>query len=483
MHCSVLVVAGVLSLAHASILGGPQNAARHRGLAARQDPLPLDTTTPPTTTSQNAATTPSGSAQNASPATTSAPDTTTNAVTGAPILTTSSSSVFSYSTGKPTMTVSSYAPGESPPIAGAPVLPATFQFSPADWPPQDRVPPTDSVEVEAWMKELEGHDIPALAPTVDGTCGGDPAAAADAANRGWWTCAGQTRDTDIVACPDKLTWGVSFDDGPGAYTPTLLNYLEEKDLSATFFVVGSRVIERPAVLIAEYMGGHEISVHTWSHSKPLTSLTNEEIVAELGWTRKAVKAVLGVTPTTMRPPWGDIDDRVRAISLAMGLVPIMWTRSPSGATFDTNDWMVPGGTVTVDQSIQTFESILGNATLLETGFIVLQHDIHEVTVDMAIHKTLNYAMSFQPSLTLESIGTCVKYPATDLYRESTTNTTFPYPVNANTVDIDGDDVPDVEQASGAAGGNGAVGSTVALEKMSFVIGAVVISVVGVVSAL
>ena len=40
--------------------------------------------------------------------------------------------------------------------------------------------------------------------------------------------------------------------------------------------------------------------------QPLTSLTNEQIVAELGWTRKAIKTVLGVTPTTMRPPYGDI---------------------------------------------------------------------------------------------------------------------------------------------------------------------------------
>lgn len=45
----------------------------------------------------------------------------------------------------------------------------------------------------------------------------------------------------------------------------LLNYLDQKKISATFFVVGSRVIERPAVLIEEYMAGHEISVHTWSH--------------------------------------------------------------------------------------------------------------------------------------------------------------------------------------------------------------------------
>jgi len=46
---------------------------------------------------------------------------------------------------------------------------------------------------------------------------------------------------------------------------TLLKYLTDKSLHATFFVVGSRVVERPAVLVEEYMTGHEISVHTWSH--------------------------------------------------------------------------------------------------------------------------------------------------------------------------------------------------------------------------
>jgi peptidoglycan/xylan/chitin deacetylase (PgdA/CDA1 family) len=116
---------------------------------------------------------------------------------------------------------------------------------------------------------------------------------------------------------------------------TLLRYLDEKNISSTFFVVGSRVIERPQILVEEYMQGHEISAHTWSHH-PLTSLTNEQIVAELGWTRKAIKAVLGVTPTTMRPPYGDIDDRVRAISLAMGMVPIIWTTTAASGPFDTN---------------------------------------------------------------------------------------------------------------------------------------------------
>lgn len=72
----------------------------------------------------------------------------------------------------------------------------------------------DSPEVQEWLKELEGHDIPDIKPTVDGSCGGDPVAAAEAEQRAWWTCGGWTAGNDIVVCPDKNTWGVSFDDGP-----------------------------------------------------------------------------------------------------------------------------------------------------------------------------------------------------------------------------------------------------------------------------
>ena len=138
---------------------------------------------------------------------------------------------------------------------------------------------------------------------------------------------------------------INRSDGPSPDTPRLLQYLVEKNLKSTFFVVGSRAISRPAMLQYEYMAGNQICVHTWSHTA-LTTQTNEEIIAELGWTKYAMKQIvsllgyhipfksefikqfhaqLGVTPNTMRPPYGDIDDRVRAISLAMGLTPIIWT--------------------------------------------------------------------------------------------------------------------------------------------------------------
>lgn len=161
--------------------------------------------------------------------------------------------------------------------------------------------------MQQWIQEVKdtGIEIPDFSPTVAGGCGGNPSAVADA-NRCWWTCGGCTRKTDVTTCPDKLTWGLSYDDGPAFYTSNLLDYLDEQRLKSTFFVVGSRVLSFPATVQTEYIGGHQIAVHTWSHTA-LTTQTNEQIIAELGWSKKVIKEALGVTPNMMRPPYGDIE--------------------------------------------------------------------------------------------------------------------------------------------------------------------------------
>jgi len=424
-----------LTVASAFSNANKRNFVHHK----RQNAVPTGTPQPPagvTTTTSTSVTVVTPASVTLVPAATG---------TGVPPL---SSITMGMPTQLPPVISPTYSAGASAPVSGAPALPTPFVFQMSEWPPQDHIPDTSAPEVREWMKELDGFYIPPIPPTSDGSCAGDPAAAAQAAQRGWWTCGGYTRSTDVVACPDKLTWGVSFDDGPGPYTQKLLDYLKTKDISATFFVVGSRVIERPAVLVEEYMAGHEISVHTWSH-KPLTSLTTEQVVAELGWTRKAIRRVLGVTPTTMRPPFGDIDDRVRAISLAMGMVPIMWTRTPTGGVFDTNDWRVAAGQANGVQSFQTFQTILTNASNIDTGFIVLQHDVHEITVDLAVGYTLDAAMNHNPKFTLKAIGECTKTPTTNLYLETTQNSTFPY-ANRTKVDIDGDGKAETTKGAGAA---------------------------------
>lgn len=384
------------------------------------------------------------------------------------------------SVGMPTGTtlaaVQTFTAGAKPSYPGAPPLPTAFVFTPGAWPPQDKIPPTDSDEVAEWMKELDGFDIPDIRPTVDGSCVNDTAAAAAAQQNGWWTCGGWTAVTDRTDCNDKMTWGVSFDDGPAPYTQKILNYLDGIKQTATFYVVGSRVIERPTLLVEEYMRGHEVGVHTWSHH-PLTAMTNEQVVAELGWSRKAIKDVLGVTPTSMRPPYGDIDNRVRAIAMAMGMEVNLWTRF-NGFSFDTFDWKVAGGTVTAPDQLAQFESILGNATLMDRGFVVLEHDLFEITIDLAAGYTLPAALSHNPPFTLKRVGECNGIPLENMYLESTTNKTFPF--KNSTAGSQAGNGSSGSGPKGAASGGGSSGNSSAFPAFALSMSAVAAGILAVV---
>jgi len=51
------------------------------------------------------------------------------------------------------------------------------------------------------------------------------------------------------------------------------------------------------------------------------------------WTEKAIMDATGHKVRYMRPPYGDIDNRVRFVLKQMGYVVVDWTDS-----FDTLDW-------------------------------------------------------------------------------------------------------------------------------------------------
>lgn len=122
----------------------------------------------------------------------------------------------------------------------------------------------------------------------------------------------------------------------------------------------------------------------------MTNLTNEQIVVELGWTREILSQTVGsdVEITLMRPPYGDIDDRVRSVSNQMGLTPTLWTQG-----FDTNDWKLNNGPEEQPALEEEFEVLLAAGEALDTGFITLQHDSGSPTVRYAIDVILPRARS------------------------------------------------------------------------------------------
>ncbi len=125
-----------------------------------------------------------------------------------------------------------------------------------------------------------------------------------------------------VYAGDKLI-ALTFDDGPNGNTDTLLNILEDKDVKATFFVVGRMVEKYPHLLEEIFNRGHEISNHTYSHPN-LTELSTREVIYELDKTRGLVREVIGKDPHFFRPPGGKYDQRILKISETAGYTMVMW---------------------------------------------------------------------------------------------------------------------------------------------------------------
>ncbi|HEU4755159.1 MAG TPA: polysaccharide deacetylase family protein [Agromyces sp.] len=185
---------------------------------------------------------------------------------------------------------------------------------------------------------------------LDAVAGGaayapDPAAAGD----------------DPVDCTLVPCMSITFDDGPSSLTPALLDVLDRERAPATFFVQGSAVATSPAVAERIVESGHEIGNHTWRHPN-LTKLTDdEEVRREVERTQAAIAAAIGTEATSLRPPYGASDERVRAL---VGLPVIVWD-------VDTRDWQDPGPDAVVERAVG------GSAR----GSIVLMHDTHEQTVE------------------------------------------------------------------------------------------------------
>jgi peptidoglycan/xylan/chitin deacetylase (PgdA/CDA1 family) len=158
---------------------------------------------------------------------------------------------------------------------------------------------------------------------------------------------------------------MTFDDGPNAATtPRLLKMLKERDIKATFFLVGQCVAAEPDVARMVVAAGHEIANHSWSHPQ-LTKMKEESVRDQLQRTNDVIKQETGITPTLMRPPYGAFTIAQRNWAHATwNYQCILWD-------VDSLDWKHHNPAKT--------QSIILSET--RPGSIILCHDIHKTTVD------------------------------------------------------------------------------------------------------
>lgn len=116
---------------------------------------------------------------------------------------------------------------------------------------------------------------------------------------------------------------LTFDDGPGPYTPKVLDELRRYRFRATFFVNGKNFARWGPVLRRT---GQEAVVgdHTWSH-KYLPGLPSAQQVADTERSMRASSNITGDRVQLFRPPYGSTTTHLNAWLKGRGVLPVLWS--------------------------------------------------------------------------------------------------------------------------------------------------------------
>lgn len=164
---------------------------------------------------------------------------------------------------------------------------------------------------------------------------------------------------------------LTFDDGPGEYTETLLDTVEKYNIHVTFFMLGQNVEGHESTIQRMLKLGCEIGNHTWDHpEQTLPNMDLDSVMQEFQKTDDALVKACGQAPTVCRAPYGAITDE--QIS-AVGKPFFMWST-------DSLDWKLMDADADYNQIMN--DSSLGD------GSIILMHDIHEPSVKCATEKLI-----------------------------------------------------------------------------------------------
>lgn len=178
---------------------------------------------------------------------------------------------------------------------------------------------------------------------------------------------GQGENTPVDAQESRKVY-LTFDDGPSENTSKILDILKERNIKATFFVVGfddeaSRELYQR--IVAE---GHTLGMHSYSHKYDVIYKSLDAFAEDMNHLQTYLEEVTGVTPTIMRFPGGssnqvsnvDIKELIRYVK-------------EQGITY--YDWNVVSGDATsqVYTPDELVANVMDDVVKYHTS-VVLMHD-------------------------------------------------------------------------------------------------------------
>lgn len=113
---------------------------------------------------------------------------------------------------------------------------------------------------------------------------------------------------------DKKIAYISFDDGPSANTFEILDILEDMNVNATFFIVGSAITKEGEEALRRMTNeGHTIGIHTYSHLCDKMYCSLERFLDEYNMVYEQIYDITGKRASIYRMPWGSNNGYSRGI--------------------------------------------------------------------------------------------------------------------------------------------------------------------------
>lgn len=100
---------------------------------------------------------------------------------------------------------------------------------------------------------------------------------------------------------------LTFDDGPSAQTPVILDILDKYQIKATFFVVGTKAQNLPDTLRDVAARGHTVGIHTNTHVYKDIYASVDAYLGDFYTVWQSVYELTGVKPEVFRFPGGSIN--------------------------------------------------------------------------------------------------------------------------------------------------------------------------------
>ena len=199
-----------------------------------------------------------------------------------------------------------------------------------------------------------------------------------------------TRTVEVTAkprpktvCPEEKTVYLTFDDGPGPYTLTLLDVLDRYNAKATFFVVDAG---DPDLLREIVRRGHSIGIHSVTHNYREIYASPEAFFRDLHAMQDIIYEQTGVLTTLMRFPGGSSNTVSR--HTCEGIMTTL-SQAVQDAGFQYFDWNVDSNDAGGAQKRREVRDNVIEGLQNQPISLVLQHDIHPYSVD-AVEEILQW---------------------------------------------------------------------------------------------